>query len=134
MVLISTTLPAFDAARNVSINVLAATIEASLQKLDLIRGRTRRAFYNHQQRIPASNSSTVAQAIVGAYNALKKEEKDLKAESQKLDQQLQEYEALLELVDGEGGGYQQVVKDWLKTKQETDDCLKDLRRLGWTGD
>jgi hypothetical protein len=58
----------------------------------------------------------------------------LKMESQDLDRQIQEYEDLLRLVDGSSGGYQQIVKDWVKIKRETDECLKDLRRLGWTGD
>lgn len=61
----------------------------------------------------------------------------MKTEALSLDQQLDEYETLLQLVDGGGkgtGGYQQVVNDWTKIKQETDECKKDLRRLGWTGD
>jgi hypothetical protein len=62
------------------------------------------------------------------------EEEALKMESRDLDRRIQEYEALLRLVDGSGGGYQQVVEDWVKIKQDTDECLKDLRRLGWTGD
>ena len=60
----------------------------------------------------------------------------MKTEALSLDQQLYEYETLLRLVDGGKGtgGYQQVVNDWTKIKQETDECKKDLRRLGWTGD
>jgi len=60
----------------------------------------------------------------------------MKTESLSLDQQLHEYETLLQLVDGgkNTGGYHQVVNDWTKVKQETDECKKDLRRLGWTGD
>jgi len=77
---------------------------------------------------------SVSQAISIAYQALVEEEDALKMEIQDLDRQIQEYEALLQLVDGSSGGYQQVVKDWLKIKRETDECLKDLRRLGWTGD
>lgn len=77
---------------------------------------------------------SVSQAISIAYQALVEEEDALKMEIQDLDRQIQEYESLLQLVDGSSGGYQQVVKDWLKIKRETDECLKDLRRLGWTGD
>lgn len=58
----------------------------------------------------------------------------LQVETQDLDRQIQEYESLLKLVDGSGSGYQQLVKDWVKTNRETDECMKDLRRLGWTGD
>ncbi len=65
-----------------STNVLAATIESSLQELDLIRRRSQRAFYNHQPHENTSDTSTVARAIIVAYNALKKEEKDLKAETE----------------------------------------------------
>ena len=55
-------------------------------------------------------------------------------QGQSLDRQLQEYESLMQLVDGGRGGYRQVVSEWTKVKQETEDCMKDLRRLGWTGD
>ena len=100
--------------------------------LNAVRERTRRSFYNHKH---IETGPDVSQALVLAYGALKEEEKDMRLETQKLDQQIQDYETLLKLVDGDsGGGYRQMVQDWLEVKQGTDECLKDLRRLGWTGD
>jgi hypothetical protein len=112
---------------------LLTTIETTLIKLSLIRARSERALYNHK---PKNNSKSVSQALTVAFKSLKTEEKGMKTEALLLDQQLHEYETLLRLVDGENGtgGYQQVVNDWTKIKQETDECKRDLRRLGWTGD
>ncbi|KDR80554.1 hypothetical protein GALMADRAFT_222151 [Galerina marginata CBS 339.88] len=131
----TTTFPPHDVARSASVDLLAATIEASLIKLSLMKARSERTFYGHQSnQNEAQERCDVAQAISTSYTVLKEDEKHLKIESNSLDQQLQEYENLLRLVEGGSGGYQQVVKDWTKVKQETDECLKDLRRLGWTGD
>jgi len=132
---ISITLPAHDAARTASIDLLAATIEASLVKLSLIKARSERSLYNRQVNgKDTEEGNTMAQAIMVAHGALKREEKEMKAEANSLDRQLQEYESLLQLVDGGSGGYRQIINDWTKVKQGTDECLKDLRRLGWTGD
>lgn len=129
---ISVTLPTHDTARTASIDLLAATIEASLVKLSLIQARSERSLYN--QQFNGKEGNTMAHAIVTAHDALKRDEKEMKAEANSLDRQLQEYESLLQLVDGGSGGYQQIINDWTKVKQGTDECLKDLRRLGWTGD
>ena len=130
----STTFPIYDAARSASIDLLLSTIETALIKLSLIRARSERALYNHKPKNDSKKS--VSQALTLAFKSLKKEEKDMKTEALSLDQQLHEYETLLQLVDGgkSTGGYQQVVNDWTKIKQETDECKRDLRRLGWTGD
>jgi hypothetical protein len=131
----SMTLPTQDTARSASVDLLAATIESSLVKLSLIKARSERSLYNHKlNKKDAEESNTMASAIVAAYNALMRDEKEMKAEANLLDRRLQEYESLLQLVDGGSGGYQQIIDDWTKVKQETDECLKDLRRLGWTGD
>ena len=133
---ISTTFPAYDAARSASIDLLLTTIETTLIKLSLIRAQTERALYNHRPKNESNNSKSVSQALTLAFKSLKTEEKEMNTEALLLDQQLLEYETLLQLVDGGRGtgGYQQVVNDWTKIKQETDECKKDLRRLGWTGD
>jgi type III secretory pathway component EscR len=133
---VSITLPAHDATRTSSIDLLAATIETSLIKLSLTRNRVERALYNHQPQtnITLDEDVNIAKAIEAAYLSLKKDEKEMKMQSQSLDRQLQEYESLMQLVDGGKNGYQQIINDWTKVQQETDECLKDLRRLGWTGD
>ena len=41
---------------------------------------------------------------------------------------------MLDLVGGRDAGFAQVVKDMARVKRETEECRKDLRRLGWTGD
>jgi len=128
-------LTAQDTARSASVDLLAATIESSLVKLSLIKARSERLLYNHKpNKTDTQEGNTVAHAIVAAYSALKGDEKEMKAEADTLDRQLQEYESLLQLVDRGSGGYKQIINDWTKVKQETDECLKDLRRLGWTGD
>lgn len=133
---ISITFPAYDAARSASIDLLLTTIETTLIKLSLIRARSERALYNHKPNDDIDNSRTVSRALSLAFKSLKKDERDMKAECHSLDQQLHEYEMLLQLVDGgeSTGGYGQVVNDWTKVKQETDECKRDLRRLGWSGD
>jgi len=131
---ISITLPAYDAARSASIDLLAATIEASLIRLSLVRARSERAIYNYLPNDHSSNGNSVSHALTAAYTSLKQDEKNMKVEAATLDRQLEEYESLLQLVDSGSGGYQQIIKDWTRVKQETDECLKDLRRLGWTGD
>ena len=130
------TLPAYDATRSASIDLLLTTIETTLIKLSLMRARSERALYNHKPNDDIDNSRTVSGAISLAFKSLKKDERDMKAECHSLDQQLHEYEMLLQLVDGgeSTGGYRQVVNDWTKVKQETDECKRDLRRLGWSGD
>ncbi|KAF8202240.1 hypothetical protein BJ912DRAFT_944203 [Pholiota molesta] len=89
--------------------------------------RVERALYNHQPQtnITLDEDVNIAKAIEAAYSSLKKDEKEMKMQNQSLDRQLQEYESLMQL---------QIINDWTKVQQETDECLKDLRRLGWTGD
>ena len=106
-------------------------------KLSLSRARADRALYNHKLSPSAGKggaSTSAGKAIEAAYLSLKKDEKEMVVQGQSLDRQLQEYESLMQLVDGGRGGYRQVVSEWTKVKQETEDCMKDLRRLGWTGD
>jgi len=129
---VSVTLPTHNTVRTASVDLLAATIEASLVKLSLIKARSERSLYN--QQFDGKEGNTMAHAIVAAHGALKGDEQEMKAEANSLDRQLQEYESMLQLVDGGSGGYQQIINDWTKVKQGTDECLKDLRRLGWTGD
>ena len=128
---ITTTFPAYSDARSADADLLAATIESSLIRLSLAHARSERAIYHHQ---PNQESRNIAQAVSVSFSKLKKEEVAMKKEIDSLDCQLKEYEAMLQLVDGGDGGYRQIIDDWTKVRQETEECLRDLRRLGWTGD
>ncbi|TFK39979.1 hypothetical protein BDQ12DRAFT_722174 [Crucibulum laeve] len=122
--------PSQDRARLASNDLLAATIEASLIKLSLILARARRALYQYSST--RASEETVSTALSIAHMRLKTEEEQMKKEERTLDKQLQEYEQLVMLVDD--GGYKQVIEDWTRVKRETEECKRDLRRLGWTGD
>jgi hypothetical protein len=76
----------------------------------------------------------MVKSLLTAYEKLKKEESRLADQERDLDLQLGEYEKLLRLVNGGGGGFAQVVEDWTRVQREIEECRKDLRRLGWTGD
>ena len=72
-------------------------------------------------------------ALQAAHDSLQEEGFDLVEEERALDVQLSEYQVLMELVDGEHVGFGQLVDDWVRVQKETEDCRRDLRRLGWTG-
>lgn len=117
----------------------STTIESALIKLSLLQAQTERQLYNHTIRGQGAFSdvpfATVSQALEAAHKSLRGQEHDMVTEARALDEQLQAYTALLELVDGgKKGAYKQIVDDWTKIKQDTDECLRDLRRLGWTGE
>ena len=76
----------------------------------------------------------MSRAVTAAYEKLKERRRAQETEMQKLDRQIEEYESMLRLVDGRDGSFAQVVKDMARVKRETEECRKDLRRLGWTGD
>ncbi|KAI0641934.1 hypothetical protein C8Q79DRAFT_929482 [Trametes meyenii] len=145
------TLPAqLRATRAAHADVLAATVEAALLKLSLIRARTHRAVYG--LAIPPSSGSsssnlaasraagsqktrTVADAVAATHEALLARQRAQAEEMRALDGQLEAYEGMLRMVDGRReGAFAQVVKDMARVKRETDECRKDLLRLGWTGD
>uniref|UniRef100_A0A0W0G9W8 Uncharacterized protein n=1 Tax=Moniliophthora roreri TaxID=221103 RepID=A0A0W0G9W8_MONRR len=107
------------------------TIEAALVKLSLIRSRCHQALYDFK-----AGDAKISDALQLAYESLREEAANLEEEAGALDQQLLEYEGLLELVDGKGGssGFRQMVEDWIRVQKEMEDCQRDLRRLGWTGD
>jgi hypothetical protein len=76
---------------------------------------------------------TMSRALTQAHAKLDQSECSLLEEEGWLDRRLDEYHKLLQLVDPSGGGFAQVVEDWTQVQQETEECQKDLRRLGWTG-
>lgn len=119
--------------RRSSLNdLLATTIETSLVKLSLMRARAHQALYDFKS--PTNPQATMIGALSSAYATLKKEERKMNEETRALDRQTEEYEAMLKLVDGGGGGFAQVVEDWARVQKEKEECKRDLRRLGWTGD
>ncbi len=127
------TLPSqLQTTRAAQADVVSATIETALLKLSLVRARAHRALYGYA---PAEKpNQTVSSAVNAAYEKLRERQRSQQAETDELDRQIEEYEGMLRLVDGRDGSFAQVVKDMARVKRETDECRKDLRRLGWTGD
>ncbi|PIL24991.1 hypothetical protein GSI_12878 [Ganoderma sinense ZZ0214-1] len=124
--------PQLHATRSAQADVIAATIEAALLKLSVVRARAHRALYG--QALPSDPRATVARAVTAAHAKLKERQRAQDTEMRKLDRQIEEYESMLNLVDGRDGSFAQVVKDMARVKRETEECRKDLRRLGWTED
>ena len=83
-------------------DVVAATIEAALLKLSLVRARAHQALYGHS--LPNRPDATVSRAVTAAYEKLKERRRAQETEMQKLDRQIEEYESMLRLVDDDGGG------------------------------
>ncbi|TFK94158.1 hypothetical protein K466DRAFT_593827 [Polyporus arcularius HHB13444] len=129
---LSTLPPELHAPRLAEADVVAATIETALLKLSLVRARAHRALYGYA--LPNRPDATVSRAVAAAYEKLRERQRAQEAETQKLDRQIEQYESMLRLVDGRDGSFGQVVKDMARVKRETEECRKDLRRLGWTGD
>ncbi|KAI0675515.1 hypothetical protein C8Q78DRAFT_328630 [Trametes maxima] len=161
--------PQLRATRAAQADVLAATIEAALLKLSLLRARTHRAVYGFAMPPPSSSSlssgsssrtaglssrshaaagpgglgtqapspsrRTVADAVAAAHEALVARQRAQDEETRVLDGQLEAYEGMLRMVDGRReGAFAQVVKDMARVKRETEECRRDLLRLGWAGD
>ena len=124
--------PVLNSTRSASNDLLAVTIETSLLKLSLIRARAHIALYRYTSS--TKPDINMAQALFAASKKAEQDERRLAAEERALDRELDEYSGLLELIDGPGGGFMQVVEDWTRVQKETDECRRDLRRLGWTGD
>lgn len=96
-------------------------------------------------------SQTFAEALHSSSQKLSEEESRLAAEEEELDRKLAEYENILGIVDRDRGTgkeskriasnrdgrrrenntFGQVVDDWARVKKETEECVRDLRRLGW---
>ena len=107
--------------------MLGATTEASILELSLLRSRAHSNVYGYRD-------GEMSRALAQMSERHDHEEEELAGEERELDAELWKYNQLLRLVDGVDGGFSQVVEDWAQVKQETDDCRRDLRRLGWTGD
>ncbi|KAI0328684.1 hypothetical protein GY45DRAFT_1337965 [Cubamyces sp. BRFM 1775] len=147
--------PQLRATRTAQTDVLAATIEAALLKLSLLRARAHRALYGFSAprpgpaahaksdvgkttkptKPPEHSDATVAHAVAAAYRARRVQER-AQEEMRELDGQIAAYEGMLSFVDGSRpgreGAFAQVVSDMARVKRETEECLQELKRLGWT--
>ncbi|KAJ3971822.1 hypothetical protein EV361DRAFT_949357 [Lentinula raphanica] len=112
--------------------LLAATIEASLVKLSLMKAQAHKEVYEFVS--DTRPEATMMNALSNAYGRLKSEAECLMDEEQVLDSQIEEYTRLMQLVEGGSGqdGFGQIVEDYLRVEKETEECKRDLRRLGWT--
>ena len=129
---LSTLPPILNARSTAEADLLSTTIEASLTKLSLVRTRTHLALYGHSS--PNRPQASMSRALAAAMDKLRTKELAQAEEERQLDAQLAAYEGMLGLVGGRDGGFAQVVEDMARVKRETEECRKDLRRLGWTGD
>ncbi|KAH9935921.1 uncharacterized protein BXZ73DRAFT_89414 [Epithele typhae] len=125
--------PRLRAQRAAEADVTAATIEIALLKLSVVRLRAHRALYGHAAAKDRPDA-TVARAVGGMYEKLREKRRAQETEARALDGHIEKYEAALSLVDGPDGGFRQIVRDMARVKRDTEECKKDLRRLGWTED
>lgn len=71
----------------------------------------------------------MSHALSAMHRKFSAEEDRLAREEEEINRQLTEYQRLLGMVDGR---FEQVVEDWTRVQRETEECRRDLRRLGWT--
>ncbi|KAG9223970.1 hypothetical protein CCMSSC00406_0004414 [Pleurotus cornucopiae] len=136
---VETLAPMMNKERTALADLQASTIELSLMKLAYLRARASHALYGVTVDTRGTTTSTVhktmAEALRAAYGRLEAEAGRMEREEKELDRQVAEYEQALALVDSAGsGGFSQVVEDWARLKRDTEECQRDLRRFGWTGD
>jgi len=98
----------------------------------VIRARTHLSLYGYTSDEKPDKRS-LSRALEVAYHQAREEEYALDAEETELDRQLDGYTRVMQLVDGDGSSFAQVIEDWTQVKKETEECRRDLRRLGWTG-
>ncbi|KAJ3908129.1 hypothetical protein F5879DRAFT_409066 [Lentinula edodes] len=132
---ISTIPPALNEKHKADNALSAAVIEASLVKLSLMRARSHQKFYGYVSK--TQPDATMIKALSIAQDKLRDEADDLLEEERALDSQIEEYARLMRLVDGSSesdrAGFAQIVEDYIRVEKETEECRRDLRRLGWTG-
>ncbi|KAJ3981994.1 hypothetical protein F5890DRAFT_438692 [Lentinula detonsa] len=110
----------------------AAIIEASLVKLSLMKAQLHQQIYGFSS--DTQPEATMTNALSIAYHKLKDEAEDLMEAERDLDGRIDEYERLMQLVEGYSReGFGQIVEDYIRVEKETEECRRDLRRLGWTG-
>ncbi|GAW08150.1 protein [Lentinula edodes] len=132
---ISTIPPALNKKHKADNALSAAVIEASLVKLSFMRARSHQKFYGYVSK--TQPDATMIKALSIAQDKLRDEADDLLEEERALDSQIEEYARLMRLVDGSSesdrAGFAQIVEDYIRVEKETEECRRDLRRLGWTG-
>ncbi|KIK60449.1 hypothetical protein GYMLUDRAFT_43760 [Collybiopsis luxurians FD-317 M1] len=129
----STVPPILNEKRKADGALTAASIEASLVKLSLFRAQAHHKLYGFAS--DTQPDATMAHALSIAYDKLKDEADHLKEEEQALDDQIEAYARLIRLADGGNSGrFAQIVEDYVQVEKETEECKRDLRRLGWIGD
>jgi hypothetical protein len=118
-------------SQRASHELIAVTIETLLLKLSVIRARTRQSLYGHT--IATDPGLTLGDALTSLHDKLRQTNSKLIREEEELDRQLGEYHTMLQMLDGCGESFNQIVEDWTKVKKDTEECRQDLNRLGWRG-
>ncbi|KAH9946992.1 hypothetical protein B0H21DRAFT_741262 [Amylocystis lapponica] len=113
-------------------DVLALTIETSLLKLSLIQAHAFRQLYGHVAS--AAPGMAMRHALTTVAEKLHEQQLVQAEEEHMLAVQIDEYDQMLQVVDGHKAGFLQVVEDMTIVQQEIEEGRRDLRRLGWTGD
>lgn len=133
----------------------------AIKKVQLLSARFHQTIYGYTGTGSGSGGSssklargrTLGTALDEAMVHLKEEEQNLLNEEEELDRKLLEYNAVLNMVDsstssmsGDSGrrmwsqqekgrgkqGFARIVEDWARVMKDKEECVKDLRRLGWT--
>jgi hypothetical protein len=118
-------------SQKASHKLIAITIETLLLKLSVTRARTRQSLYGHSGA--TDPGLTLGAALTKLHDKLRQSNSKLIREEEELDQQLGEYHTMLQMLDGRGESFNQIVEDWTKVKKDTEECRQDLNRLGWRG-
>lgn len=108
------------ARRSASHALLATQIEMNLLKLAVLRARAWKEIYSDQ----GGDSSKIA----SSHARLLASHDTMRSELDEIDGALAEYEQVLSLM---GSEYKQIVTDFARVQRETEECKRDLRRLGW---
>ncbi|KAJ4473878.1 hypothetical protein J3R30DRAFT_739326 [Lentinula aciculospora] len=132
---ITTISPSLNEKHKATNALSAAAIEASLVKLSLLRAQLQQKLYAFSS--DTHPNATMINALSTAYDKLKDEAEDSIKEERVLDSQIEGYTCLMRLVDGSPDrsprkGFAQIVEDYIRVEKETEECRRDLRRLGWS--
>ena len=107
------------------------TLETCLLKLSLIRARTHESVYGYSSTTHLD--ATMEKALGALQEKLAEKRRQQDKEERELDERIGQYDAVLHMIDGGGLNFTQVVDDMARVRRESEECRRDLRRLGWTG-